>query len=143
MSWNWGYGPGNPVGGVELPVVTCNDLKDDWPTNPFKLYTDSDSKKCGGYPRNKLPDACNDACQAQYDDCVDVYAQGCKSKKRRDNSYFEVKAASEDEKAKRWYGWTDNYSTAVTKCQAQLADCKAENKQAAAGSKCYAWGAGW
>jgi len=74
-----GYGPGNPVGGVELPVVTCNDLRDDFTNNPFKLYTDSDSRRCPGYSRTKVPNACADACKAQYDDCVAVYAEGCKA----------------------------------------------------------------
>ncbi len=43
---HWGYSPGNPVGGIDLPSLTCNDLKNDWYQNPFKLYTDPDSSKC-------------------------------------------------------------------------------------------------
>jgi hypothetical protein len=75
----YGYDAENPVGDIELPVVTCNDLKSEFGQKPFKLYTDSDSTKCGGYPRPQVPNACADACKAQYDQCTDTYAQGCKT----------------------------------------------------------------
>ncbi|KAK6081663.1 WSC domain-containing protein [Seiridium cupressi] len=74
-----GYDVGAPVGGIQLPVLTCNNLEAQYNAgNIFKLYTESDSTKCGSYPRSKYPEACADACKAQYDDCLDVYAEGCK-----------------------------------------------------------------
>lgn len=142
-SYQHGYGPGKPVGGVELPVVTCNDLKDQFSQAPFKLYTESDSRKCGAFPRNKLPEACAAACKAQYEECIDVYAEGCKQKKRRGETYFDIAAADAEEKSKRWFNWKDSYTTAVNKCKAQYYDCKSENKYANAGSKCFSWGHGW
>lgn len=86
-----GYGPGNPVGGVELPVVTCNDLRDQFAQNPFKLYTDSDSWRCPAYSRGHVPNACADACKAQYKDCLDVYAEGCKASGSSGHSYWDVR----------------------------------------------------
>ncbi|KAK3505006.1 WSC domain-containing protein [Neurospora crassa] len=93
-----------PVGGIPLPVVTCNDLLSSFTSGyPFKLYTDSDSSKCKSYARSSFSTACLDACQEQYDDCVDVYAKGCKEGK---------------------YGKDDStsYAGAVLKCKEQYAD---------------------
>jgi len=166
-SWVWGYGTGNPVGGIELPIVTCNDLKDDFNKgNQFKLYTDSDSSKCGSYPRPSVPNACADACKAQYDNCVATYAEGCKSNsggssgssgsgkstsssssswsswfKRRGSTtgnYFDWAKAPN----KRTY-WTDSYSTASSKCSAQYTDCLSQNKGVSGSGKCGSWGTGW
>ncbi|KAK0711071.1 WSC domain-containing protein [Lasiosphaeris hirsuta] len=33
-----GYSPGNPVGDIDLPIVTCNDLASEHAKYPFKLY---------------------------------------------------------------------------------------------------------
>ncbi|EOO04428.1 putative wsc domain-containing protein [Phaeoacremonium minimum UCRPA7] len=157
----YGYGPGNPVGDIDLPILTCNDLKDDFSKYPFKLYTDSDSKKCGGYSRPSVPNACADACKAQYDQCQDTYATGCKEKngvgssksgssgssswwpfwKRSafPGSYFDyIKAPN-----KRTFGWTDTYTTASSKCTAQYNDCLSQNKGVSAGTKCTSYGTGW
>ncbi|KAK3950414.1 WSC domain-containing protein [Pseudoneurospora amorphoporcata] len=76
-----------PVGGIPLPVVTCNDLLPSFNSgHPFKLYTDSDSSKCKSYARSSFSTACLDACQEQYEDCVDVYAKGCKEGKYKEDS---------------------------------------------------------
>ncbi|CCC05915.1 unnamed protein product [Sordaria macrospora k-hell] len=110
-----------PVGGIPLPVVTCNDLLLSFNSgHPFKLYTDSDSRKCKSYARSSLAAACLDACQEQYDDCVDVYAKGCKEGKYKE----------------------DSYAGAVIKCKEQYADCWLANWGVSADKKCKVWGTG-
>lgn len=85
----YGYGPGKPVGGIDLPVLTCNNLAKDFGSGPFKLYTDSDSSKCKSYPRNQCTNACVDACKEQLNDCKAVYVKGCSGKegKRSGDGY--------------------------------------------------------
>jgi hypothetical protein len=142
-NWYLGYGPGSPVGGIELPVLTCNDIASDWKNYPFKLYTNSDSKKCGQWPRPQVPSACAVACKEQYDDCVDVYAQGCKTyNHKRSASYFDFAARGTSENKKRW-NFGDSWGGATNKCKAQYDDCLAENKNVNAGTKCGSFGTGW
>lgn len=110
-----------PVGGIPLPVVTCNDLLPSFNSgHPFKLYTDSDSSKCKSYSRPSFSQACLDACQEQYDDCVDVYAKGCKEGKYKD----------------------DSYTGAVIKCKEQYGDCWLANWGVNPGQKCKVWETG-
>ena len=155
---HYGYGPGNPVGGIEMPVVTCNDLAEDWPKWPFKGYTDTDSRKCKKYPRNGCTNACADACKEQYEDCVDVYAEGCKQKggpnggngnnggwggwgrwkREEEKSYFEFVKTVE----KRTWRWKDEWGTAVNKCKAQYSDCLRVNRGVTGAGKCPKFG-GW
>ncbi len=147
----WGYGPGNPVGGIELPVVTCNDLSADYGAgNQFKLYTDQDSYKCASYTRPRCGSACADACKAQFDHCSTTYVQACKSNgksggynKVRDTdgaNYFDYAASP----SKRGYGgWTDSWTTASTKCQQQYQDCLSVNKYVTGNGKCSSYGSGW
>ncbi|KAK4157999.1 WSC domain-containing protein [Chaetomidium leptoderma] len=140
-SWLHGYGPGKPVGGIEMPVVTCNDLAEDWPNYPFKQYNDIESRKCVKYQRHQCPNACADACKEQYDDCVDVYAQGCKLKPKRraeEQSYFEFAGSIE----KRTFKWQDSWGVAIVKCKAQYADCLWTNKGVTGSGKCPKYG-GW
>ncbi|TRX92646.1 hypothetical protein FHL15_006573 [Xylaria flabelliformis] len=100
------YGPGNPVGGIPLPIVTCNNIKDDWNAgNVFKLYTDNDSHKCPSYPRPSCPNACADACKTQFQQCESVYTEGCKSG-----------------------SFDQQYKDADAACKAQYSDCLAINK---------------
>ncbi|KAK3302010.1 WSC domain-containing protein [Chaetomium strumarium] len=129
----YGYGPGKPVGGIEMPVVTCNDLADDWPAYPFKQYTDPDSRKCKKYPRPGCANACADACKEQYEDCLDVYAQGCKTRPNRGRNYFEAVE-------KRTFRWNDSWESAVGKCKAQYADCLKVNKGVTGARKCPKFG---
>ncbi|KAJ3579386.1 hypothetical protein NPX13_g1177 [Xylaria arbuscula] len=113
----YGYGPGKPVGGIELPVVTCNNIKDDYKSgNVFKLYTDKDSKKCKSYPRPECPNACADACKSQYEQCEDVYAESCK---KGYNSY--------------------PYKDADAACKAQYQDCLSVNKYVKGNGACTTW----
>ncbi|KAL2201413.1 WSC domain-containing protein [Corynascus similis CBS 632.67] len=135
--WLFGYGPGKPVGGIEMPIVTCNDLAEDWPQFPFKGYTDLESHKCRKYQRNQCTNACTDACKEQYEDCVAVYAEGCKRKsnKGRDTSYFEFHGSSGVEK-RTLSRWHDSYSGAITKCKAQYSDCLRVNRGVTGAGKC-------
>ncbi|RWA14211.1 hypothetical protein EKO27_g890 [Xylaria grammica] len=113
----YGYSPGNPVGGIALPVVTCNNIKDDWNNgNVFKLYTDKDSHNCPSYTRPKCPSACVDACKAQFQQCESVYADGCK-------------------KGLVDYSW----KAADAACQAQYNDCLTVNKNVKGDGKCTTW----
>ncbi|KAI0816540.1 WSC domain-containing protein [Xylaria sp. FL0064] len=113
----YGYGPGNPVGGIPLPIVTCNNIKDDYMTgNVFKLYTDKDSHNCPSYPRPQCPNACADACKAQYDQCESVYTDGCK-KGLFNYSYKDADAA----------------------CNAQYNDCLSVNKDVKGNGHCTTW----
>lgn len=155
----WGYSPGNPVGGIALPALTCNDLKGDFDSYPFKLYIDADSKKCSGWSRGNVPNACSAACKAQYDQCVANYVEGCKNNdpkssgglwgwlsgllnwKRDTTSYFEYNQASESRK--RTISWSDTSSTANSKCTQQYNDCISANKYSSGGGKCGSWSNGW
>jgi hypothetical protein len=164
-NWIYGYNPGNPVGGIDLPVVTCNDLKSEFGQKPFKLYTDSDSTKCGGYGRGQAPNACADACKAQYDQCTNTYAQGCKApaqggsspwggnggsnfwdswfgKPRHRAARSEIKPVGEVKK-RTGFGWSDNYNGALNKCKAQYNDCLSQNQGINVNGKCGSFGSGW
>ncbi|AEO57580.1 hypothetical protein MYCTH_94171 [Thermothelomyces thermophilus ATCC 42464] len=130
----YGYGPGKPVGGIDMPVVSCNDLPNEWAQFPFKGYTDRDSRNCRKYQRNQCTNVCADACKEQYEDCVNVYAEGCKRKPhgRRDVGYFEFRGSVE----KRTFGWNDDFSGAVNKCKAQYSDCLRVNRGVTGAGKC-------
>jgi len=172
-SGTWGYGPGNAVGGIELAVVTCNDLKNDFAQNPFKVYTDSDSSKCSSFGRSNVPSACSTACKAQYDQCTSTYAKGCQENQSSGKTWgfgittsVSVDTSSiwswltglfgnsrrdisyfeytkSSEATKRTLGWSDSYNTANNKCQAQYNDCLSVNKGVSGSGKCGSWGSGW
>ncbi|KAI0486646.1 WSC domain-containing protein [Xylaria cf. heliscus] len=116
----YGYSPGHPVGGIELPIVTCNNIKDDYNTgNVFKLYTDKDSHKCPSYTRPKCPSACADACKTQFQQCESVYAEGCKTG-----------------------SFTQHYNDADAACKAQYNDCLTVNKNVKGTGHCTTWSDG-
>ncbi|OAQ98353.1 hypothetical protein LLEC1_04970 [Akanthomyces lecanii] len=79
------FGPGNPVGGVPLPIVTCNDCKDEFNANPFKMYTNANSRNCPSYPHGQVGGACCEACKYQYYKCIEVYANSCKNLQNQPN----------------------------------------------------------
>ncbi|WYZ40440.1 hypothetical protein EsH8_IV_000781 [Colletotrichum jinshuiense] len=140
-SWWFNYGPGNPVGGIEIPIVTCNDIAVDFKAgNQFKLYLESDSSKCKSFGRNLVANVCQDACKAQYDSCQNVYAQGCKTynnrRGRRDDAAVYARAP---EFAKRWF-FLDTFSVALNKCKIQYTDCLVENRFSFAANKCSTFG---
>ncbi|TQN64654.1 WSC domain-containing protein [Colletotrichum shisoi] len=143
-SWWFNYGPGNPVGGIEIPIVTCNDVADDFKAgNQFKLYTESDSRKCKSFGRNNVPNVCQEACKEQYDECNNTYAQGCKTynnrRGRRDAAAVYARAP---EFAKRWF-FVDNFSVALNKCKIQYTDCLIENRNSYAANKCGSFATGY
>lgn len=119
----YGYGPGRPVGGIEMPVVTCNDVAEDWPQWPFKQYNEADSRRCKKYARGGCAAACAEACKEQLDDCVAVYAEACK------------------QRGFSWR-WHDSHPLAVIKCKAQYTDCLRENRGVTCKGKCLSYG-GW
>lgn len=135
------YGPGNPVAGIELPLVSCNDIKSDFSSQPFKLYTDSNSRNCKGYSRTQQSSACTDACKTQYDACTNVYAQSCQ--KLNGKSYFAKRALEAQGIEKRWFNrWSDSYSWATIRCQYQYSDCLIENRNVNAQTRCQNFGSG-
>ncbi len=154
-SRQYGYGPGNSVGGIDLPIVTCNDVQPDYEAgNQLKLYTNKDTSKCSTYRRPQCSNACADACKSQFDQCSATYAQGCKSNSNgkpkwyaaravaagaADKTYFDFASSPN----KRFFGWTDTWTTASNKCQAQYNDCLSQNKYTNAFSKCARYGSGW
>ncbi|KAJ3520287.1 hypothetical protein NM208_g13774 [Fusarium decemcellulare] len=151
-SRTYGYGPGNPVAGIELPLVGCNDLKGDFSQKPFKLYTDSNSGSCKSYQRTQQNNACADACKTQYDQCVNVYVQSCKKlngggsyfNKRGGHSHFHKRALEKAGIEPRWFNLfgNDQWQSAQNKCSIQYQDCLSENAQINAASRCQKWGTG-
>ncbi|KAG7102362.1 WSC domain-containing protein like [Verticillium longisporum] len=156
----WGYGPGNPVGKIPLPVVTCNDLEHEFKGgNPFKMYSNSESSKCRSYKRPNVPSACADACRQQYDSCNAVYAKGCWSFKswrnRREigaSDEAPVSAALADRSPnldavidKRTFGqfFGDNFWDATNKCKAQYDDCINVNRGVTGAGVCWSFGTWW
>ncbi|KAM0204533.1 hypothetical protein ACHAPA_002021 [Fusarium lateritium] len=150
----WGYGPGNPVGGIELPLVACNDLKNDFSQNPFKLYTDTNSNSCSSYRRNQQSGACADACKAQYNSCLGTYVQSCKKLNTRSDSsnYFDKRSHSHFHKRSleksgiepRFFNLfgNDQWQTAQNKCAIQYADCLYENRNVYFSNRCQNFGSG-
>jgi hypothetical protein len=113
----YGYGPGNPVGGIDLPIVTCNNLKADWDQGfVFKLFTSKDSNLCPSYQRPQCASACADACKAQLQQCQDVYAEGCKTNR-----------------------FSQSYTNANAACQAQYDDCTKINWNIVDTQHCTTW----
>ncbi|PCD38152.1 hypothetical protein AU210_006635 [Fusarium oxysporum f. sp. radicis-cucumerinum] len=150
----WGYGPGNPVGGIELPLVACNDLKGDFSQNPFKLYTNTNSNSCSSYRRNQQSSACADACKAQYNACVGTYVQSCKKLNtrsdssnyfdKRSHSHFHKRALEKSGIEPRFFNLfgNDQWQSAQNKCSIQYADCLWENANVNFSSRCQNFGTG-
>ncbi|KAI9055302.1 hypothetical protein LZ554_000262 [Drepanopeziza brunnea f. sp. 'monogermtubi'] len=119
-----GYSSDSPVGGIGLPWLTCNNMFSGFMAGfPFKLYTSAKSEDCPSYPRygnNGPSKGCKDACDSQYNSCVDTYAQGCRNNKRG-----------------------DNYDTANTKCKNQWYDCYSANANVNPSNRCGSWNSGW
>jgi len=157
------YEGGKDVGDIDSPIVTCNDDQDDHSKgNLFKLYTSRDTSKCQSYPKNSVSKACQDACKVQYKSCIETYAETCKGKgNAQGNSGKDGNGEGNGKKDKRIrrdgkdgsgdgdgndngkHGG-DDYSGASTKCQSQLDDCVAANKQVTfSQSRCSSYNAGW
>ncbi|CAH0020298.1 unnamed protein product [Clonostachys rhizophaga] len=152
---DWGYGPGKPVAGVPLPVVGCNDNKKDWKSNPFKFYNHPDSRSCQSFTWNQRPNVCADACQEQYEDCVDTYVQSCNDQSWRSGSKYHTRtndnggcAASNTgsewrksgcDKVHCWGQGGNDGNTAKKRCKAQYQDCLAVNKNVQPSDQCQSW----
>ncbi|KAK2050561.1 WSC-domain-containing protein [Colletotrichum somersetense] len=139
----YGYGPGKPVGGIEIPFVTCNDVAADFKAgNQFKLYTKADTRSCKSFGRNNVSNACQEACQEQYNQCQNTYAQGCKTYNNRRSRRDAAAYARAPDFAKRWF-FSDSYSVAINKCKVQYNDCLSENRVSFAANKCGSFGTGY
>ncbi|KAL8712393.1 MAG: hypothetical protein Q9220_003241 [cf. Caloplaca sp. 1 TL-2023] len=112
-----GYSNGASLGNIPPPALICNNLSRDFAAYPFKLYTSKDSSSCQGYSKAAVPQACKDACLAQYTSCVGTYAEGCRA--------------------------GGGYEGAKAKCGNQYADCLSVNKVVGVGSRCTVFGEGW
>jgi len=120
-----GYSSSSPVGNIALPCLTCNNVYSDYQSgNCFKLYSDADTNKCPSYPKSQPSQGCKDACDNQYNSCMNTYAEGCKG-----NSW-------------KRFG-SDTYSSASTKCYNQWSDCHNANSGVAASNRCASWNSGW
>ncbi|PNY26949.1 Uncharacterized protein TCAP_03134 [Tolypocladium capitatum] len=164
----WGYGPGKPVGGIPLPVVGCNDQKEDWSRNPFKFYIEPNSLGCPSFPWLMRPDVCLDACNEQHQRCRDTYVNGCNKLgwkgnfhkrlagetdeqfERRSSSYSSSASCAVAGNAGSWavegsdsvgcWGWGGNTPIeAGLRCEAQWADCLAVNSWVNPGDNCTKW----
>ncbi|VUC23765.1 unnamed protein product [Clonostachys rosea] len=151
---DWGYGPGKPVAGVPLPVVGCNDIKNDWKSNPFKFYNHPNSRSCQSFKWNQRPDVCADACQEQYEDCVDTYVQSCNDqswrngknhKRTNDNGQCAASNTGSEwrksgcDKVHCWGQGGNDGNTAQKRCKAQYQDCLAVNKNMQPADQCQSW----
>ncbi|KHN99556.1 Carbohydrate-binding WSC, subgroup [Metarhizium album ARSEF 1941] len=167
-SHKYGYGPGKPVGGIPLPVVGCNDCKDEFDAKPFKYYTEAESRNCPGFPWHKWPGVCSQACKEQYAQCVATYNKGCQTWGWR-NGWHKRAGESDEQFAKRWSNWglgscaaADSVSTgawsaegsdsllcwgwggnkaswALERCKAQYRDCQSVNQWVDPEDKCQRW----
>lgn len=138
----YNYGPGNPVGKVELPLVGCNDLKDGFKNRPFKLYDATDSRQYKSYRRFQTNDACAEACKAQYDDYVNVYVES--RKRLSGKNYFARLSLEKVGIESRWFNFfNEGWDTANTKCKAQYSDYLVENRNVDINARCNSFGSGY
>ncbi|KAK7951720.1 uncharacterized protein PG986_007448 [Apiospora aurea] len=148
----YGYDLSTPLGGIKLPTLTCNNVEVEHRVGRiFKLYTDEDTKKCVSFAAPKVADACSQACRTQYDQCVSVYAEGCRTKGKYGGKSFGLgyspagtfvgTAASQPARpyhrrtgslapAAAAVSFVDSYDGAKTKCVQQMKDCLDINKNA-------------
>ncbi|KAK9436022.1 Carbohydrate-binding WSC [Metarhizium brunneum] len=133
----YGYGPGKPVGGIPLPVVGCNDCKDEFDEKPFKYYTEAESRNCPGFPWPRWPSVCSQACEEQYTHCVATYNKGCESLGWRD-SWRKRAGESDEEFAKRWSG-PDNGGSG-TCAAAGSVSTGAWSARGSDSLQCWGWG---
>lgn len=157
----WGYGPEKPVAGIPLPVVSCNDIKNDFTRNPFKFYVHPDSRRCPSFPWKNRPNVCQDACEEQFEECTDVYVRGCDRKRDVSEADLERRSpepsyssrddgcAGWDTKSEWWKKGSDligcwgkganTINASVQRCKAQFLDCMAINKKVDPGQSCKKW----
>ncbi|KAF7948550.1 uncharacterized protein EAE97_003961 [Botrytis byssoidea] len=118
-----GYSSYSPVGSIPVPCYTCNNLQPEYNSGyPFKLYTARNSEDSPSYQRPDCGQGCQDACDAQYENCVGTYAQGC--------GYGGG-------------GGGDTYASALVKCVQQKADCYIVNEEVGGEGRCGSYGVGY
>ncbi|KAK8056554.1 WSC-domain-containing protein [Apiospora rasikravindrae] len=159
----YGYDASTPLGGIKLPALTCNNVEAEHRAGSiYKLYTDQDTKKCASFKAPKVADACSQACRTQYDQCVSVYAEGCRTKGKYGGQSFGlgyspagVFVGNTINQAARPYhrrtlvsahapvaaavSFVDSYDGAKTKCVQQMRDCLDVNKNVVS-DKCKKYG---
>ncbi|KAK7989481.1 12-dehydrotetracycline 5-monooxygenase/anhydrotetracycline 6-monooxygenase [Apiospora arundinis] len=149
-----GYDVNKPLGGIKLPALTCNNVEAEHKAGSiFKLYTEQDTKKCASFKPPQVADACSQACRSQYDQCVSVYAEGCRTKGKYDGRVFGLGYSPNGAFVSRQprgfsllgarteaaVAFTDSYDGAKTKCVQQWRDCLTVNKGAVS-DKCKKYG---
>ncbi|KAH8815901.1 WSC domain-containing protein [Xylogone sp. PMI_703] len=73
-----GYSTGNPLGGICMPDVTCNNELSTYNEGYcYKMYISPNTSIDPAYTGGQLRDACWDACDAQYNACVNLWAMQC------------------------------------------------------------------
>ncbi|KAK8089358.1 hypothetical protein PG997_004319 [Apiospora hydei] len=135
----YGYDVSTPLGGINLPALTCNNVEAEHRVGRiFKLYTDEDTKKCVSFAAPKVADACSQACRTQYDQCVSVYAEGCRTKGNQPARPYHRRTGSSAPVAAA-VSFVDSYDGAKTKCVQQMKDCLDINKNSVS-DKCKKYG---
>jgi hypothetical protein len=146
-----GYTKDEPVAGIELPCLTCNNLERDYKSgNYFKLYNNEESSKCPSFGKPSIPNGCKKACDNQYTSCVNVYAKNCKDKeeKNKGKGRWHRDTSEVDKRTWGWGKWDkydndDKYDDAMDKCKSQWNDCYDVNKWKNGNGKCNDWNRGW
>lgn len=166
-----GYSRDAPCGGIQLPCLTCNNIKSDYDSGaPFKLYNSKDSSKCSSYRKSPadLNQGCKDACLSQYNSCIGTYAESCKSNKSSDSKSSDKSSKSDNKREAGGYSYSsgsdyssrkssdksdnsnsdngnsgDDYNTASNKCKNQYNDCLSQNSKVDSGSRCSSFNNGW
>ncbi|MCJ1306509.1 hypothetical protein MMC25_000152 [Agyrium rufum] len=119
-----GFEGSTHVGNLSPPICTCNDDRNDFQRNPFKLYSSQNRAQCPSYPRRNVPSACQQACSSQYENCVKAYAEGCRDQKKSAHQ--------------------DDYESAKKKCDMQKAQCLDVNKKVGpSDQRCASYNVGW
>jgi hypothetical protein len=151
----WGYSPEKPVAGIPLPIVTCNDIKDDFARNPFKLYNNADSRKCPSFSWPNRPNVCKEACEEQYEECKAAYVHGCDNRLGDEELELESRVPGDDgcatqdtrnewgkknsDVVKCWGTGANTVTASDQRCKAQYQDCLAINKNVKPGDVCREW----
>ena len=159
-----GYGPDKPVGGIAMPVVSCNDQRDDFNGKPFKFYTDANSYDCPSFAWQQRPNVCKDACNEQYQQCRDTYVNSCGKLGWKGTFHKRLAGESDEQLERRWaesstascavsgnaLSWAADGADAVScwgfggntpeqaeiRCKAQWSDCLVSNKGVNPGDMC-------
>ncbi|KAM4060227.1 carbohydrate binding domain-containing protein [Hirsutella rhossiliensis] len=132
----WGYGPGKPVGGIPLPVVGCNDIKDDWRSRPYKLYTEPDSVKSPSFRWPERPNVCVDSCREQYQHCRDTYVDSCRQLGWKGGFHKRREGETDAEFARRAQPWSGTWAV---ESEAADANSSSNDGYCAATEDHYSW----